>query len=243
MLKIRNLTVRHNQITAVNSVSLHINKNEMVTLIGSNGAGKTSLLEAIAGLNSNKDGEVIYQNENISKYNSNRIVSEGISLVPEGRQIFGSMSVMDNLLLGGYSRLKKEKRESLNFDFVLDMFPVLKERIKQPAGSLSGGEQQMLAIARAIMSKPKVLLLDEPSTGLAPIIIKQIFQTLKKLKEESGLSVLLVEQNAKLSLEFSDRGYALETGVIISEGKSSDLLRDKNIVRAYLGRDYKEVTD
>lgn len=243
MLKIRNLTVRHNQITAVNSASLHINKNEMVTLIGSNGAGKTSLLEAITGLNPNKEGEVIYQNENIAKYNSDRIVSEGISLVPEGRQIFGSMSVMDNLLLGGYSRLKKEKRESLNFDFVLDMFPVLKERIKQPAGSLSGGEQQMLAIARAIMSKPKVLLLDEPSTGLAPIIIKQIFQTLKKLKDESGLSILLVEQNAKLSLEFSDRGYALETGVIISEGKSSDLLRDKNIVRAYLGRDYKEVTD
>lgn len=243
MLKIKNLVVRHNEITAIKGVSLHLRNGEIVTLIGSNGAGKTSLLEAIVGLNSNKEGEIIFNNENIIGYTSYKIVSLGISLVPEGRQIFNSMTVYDNLILGAYSRLKKEKRNSIEIEFIFNIFPVLKERIKQIAGTLSGGEQQMLGIARSLMSKPKILLLDEPSTGLAPIVVKEIFKRLDILRKESGISILLVEQNAKLALEFSDRGYLLETGLIVSEGDSKDLLKDNNIIRAYLGKNYKEVTD
>ncbi|HOJ63365.1 MAG TPA: ABC transporter ATP-binding protein [Spirochaetota bacterium] len=243
MLRIKNLVVRHNEITAIKGVSLHLKKGEIVTLIGSNGAGKTSLLEAIAGLNSNKDGEILFENENITSYTSYKIVSLGISLVPEGRQIFSSMTVYDNILLGSYSRLKKEKRDAIQIDFIFNLFPVLKERIRQIAGTLSGGEQQMLAIARALMAKPKILLLDEPSTGLAPIVVKEIFKTLNVLRKESNISILLVEQNAKLALEFSDRGYLLETGFIVAEGESKDLLMDNNIIRAYLGKNYNEVTD
>jgi len=243
MLRIKNLVVRHNEITAIKGVSLHLKKGEIVTLIGSNGAGKTSLLEAIAGLNSNKDGEILFENENITSYTSYKIVSLGISLVPEGRQIFSSMTVYDNILLGSYSRLKKEKRDAIQIDFIFNLFPVLKERIRQIAGTLSGGEQQMLVIARALMAKPKILLLDEPSTGLAPIVVKEIFKTLNVLRKESNISILLVEQNAKLALEFSDRGYLLETGFIVAEGESKDLLMDNNIIRAYLGKNYNEVTD
>ena len=243
MLKIKNLIVRHNAITAIKGVSIHLKKGEIVTLIGSNGAGKTSLLEAIVGLNSEKEGEIIFDNEDILSYSSYKIVSLGISLVPEGRQIFSSMTVYDNLILGAYSRFKKEKRKSIDIEFIFNIFPVLKERIKQVAGTLSGGEQQMLAIARALMAKPKVLLLDEPSTGLAPIVVKDIFNRLDLLRKEKDISILLVEQNAKLALEFSDRGYLLETGFIVLEGDSKDLLMDNNIIRAYLGKNYKEITD
>ncbi|HOV15465.1 MAG TPA: ABC transporter ATP-binding protein [Spirochaetota bacterium] len=243
MIKIKNLSVKHSQIEAVKGVSLHIKEKEIVTLIGSNGAGKTSLLEAIAGLNKNITGEIIFGKNDITKNSCEQNVHLGISLVPEGRQIFNSMSVKDNLLLGAYSRLKKEKKASITFDFVYELFPILKEREKQLAGTLSGGQQQMLAIGRALMANPKILLLDEPSTGLAPLVIREIFKILKDLKEKLGLSILLVEQNAKLSLEYSERGYVLETGVIISEGDSVDLVRDNNIVRAYLGKNYKEVTD
>ncbi len=243
MLKIKNLVVKHNDIKAIKGVSLHLKKGEIVTLIGSNGAGKTSLLEAIVGLNNNKEGEIIFNDQDITFYTSYDIVSLGISLVPEGRQIFNTMTVYDNLLLGAYSRFRKEKRKAITVDFIFDIFPVLKERRKQIAGTLSGGEQQMLAIGRALMSKAEILLLDEPSTGLAPIIVKEIFSRLQILRKESGLTILLVEQNAKLALEFSDRGYILETGFIVGEGLSKDLLTDNNIIRAYLGRNYKEVTD
>lgn len=243
MLKIKNLVVKHGRIEAVKGITLHVKEKEIVTLIGGNGAGKTSLLEAIAGLNKNIAGEIIFEDIDISKNSPEQNVNLGISLVPEGRQIFNSMSVKDNLLLGAYSRLKKEKKNNLTFDFVYDLFPILKEREKQLAGTLSGGQQQMLAVGRALMANPKVLLLDEPSTGLAPLVVKEIFKILKDLKSKIGLSILLVEQNAKLSLEYSERGYALETGVIITEGASSDLSKDNNIARAYLGKDYKNITD
>jgi len=243
MLKIRNLIVRHKQIEAVKGVSIHIMPGEIVTLIGSNGAGKTSLLESIVGLNKNSDGEILFENRNILNHSCSDIVSSGVSLVPEGRQIFNSMSVNDNLFLGAYSRLKKEKKSSISLDSIYDLFPVLKARSSQIAGTLSGGEQQMLAIGRALMAKPKILLLDEPSTGLAPLIIKNIFKKLKELSESTGISMLIVEQNARLALEYSKRGYVLETGFIVSEGESKDILSDKNIIRAYLGKDYKEVTD
>jgi branched-chain amino acid transport system ATP-binding protein len=243
MLKIRNLSVRHNEIEAVRGVSLHVSHGEIVTLIGSNGAGKTSLLESVMGLNNNIDGEILFENTNIADKSSRDIVSAGISLVPEGRQIFGSMPVEDNLYLGAYSRFKNEKKHSITFDEIYELFPVLKTRNRQISGTLSGGEQQMLAIGRALMAKPKILLLDEPSTGLAPIIVKNIFRILKNLSENTGLSILLVEQNARLALEYSKRGYVLETGMIVSEGDSADLLQDKNIIRAYLGKDYRQVTD
>lgn len=243
MLKIKNLVVKHKEIEAVKGISIHIGKNEIITLIGSNGAGKTSFLEALAGLNKNLSGEIIFDGSNIIEFPPYQIVSMGISLVPEGRQIFSSMSVHDNLILGAYTRFKKEKMISITMDFIYDIFPVLKKRSNQMAGTLSGGEQQMLAIGRALMAKPKVLLLDEPSTGLAPLVVKDIFNTLERLKSEIGLSILLVEQNARLALEYSSRGYVVETGVIISEGESKDLLNDNNIIRAYLGKNYKEVTD
>jgi branched-chain amino acid transport system ATP-binding protein len=243
MLKIRNLTVRHKQIEAIKGVSLHVGQKEIITLIGSNGAGKTSLLEAIVGLNKNISGEIFFENKDIIKSASDEIVRDGISLVPEGRQVFSSMTVKDNLLLGAYTRLKKEKLNSISMDLIYDIFPILKTRSKQMAGTLSGGEQQMLVIGRALMAKPKVLLLDEPSTGLAPIIVKNMFKILNDLCKELEISVLLVEQNARLALEYSTRGYVLETGFIVSEGESSDLIQDNNIIRAYLGKDYKEVTD
>jgi branched-chain amino acid transport system ATP-binding protein len=243
MLKIKNLTVRHKQIEAVKGVSLHVGHKEIVTLIGSNGAGKTSLLEAIVGLNKNSGGEIIFDGKDIIRSSCDEIVAGGISLVPEGRQIFNSMSVRDNLILGAYSRLKNEKKNAIRMDFIFELFPILKTRSSQTAGTLSGGEQQMLAVGRALMAKPKILLLDEPSTGLAPIVVKNIFKILKNLCLETGISILLVEQNAKLSLEYSNRGYVLETGFIISGGESKDLLRDNNIIRAYLGKNYKEVTD
>ena len=243
MLKIRNLSVKHNEIEAVRGVSIHVTHGEIVTLIGSNGAGKTSLLESIIGLNRNISGEILFENKLITDQSPSGIVSSGIALVPEGRQIFSSMTVEDNLYLGAFSRFKNEKKHSISFDEVYELFPVLKTRKKQMSGTLSGGEQQMLAIGRALMAKPKILLLDEPSTGLAPIIVKNIFRILKNLSENSGLSILLVEQNARLALEYSKRGYVLETGMIVSEGDSSDLLQDNNIIRAYLGKDYKEVTD
>ncbi|OHD08195.1 MAG: branched-chain amino acid ABC transporter ATP-binding protein [Spirochaetes bacterium GWC1_27_15] len=243
MLKIKNLSVKHGQIEAVKGVSLHINPKEIITLIGSNGAGKTSLLEAIVGLNKNIDGEINFNGTDIIKLNSDQIVNLGISLVPEGRQIFSKMTVSDNLLLGAYPRLKKEKVSSISFDFIYTLFPILKEKTKLLAGTLSGGQQQMVAIGRALMAKPKILLLDEPSTGLAPLVIKDIFKILFNLKEQLGISIILVEQNARLALEYSTRGYVIETGFIVSEGDSKDLLSDNNIVRAYLGKNYKEVTD
>lgn len=242
MLRVRNLRGFYGNLQALKGVSLHIEKGEIVSLIGANGAGKSTLLNSISGVLPSKKGQVLLNNRNIINFSPQRIVKEGISLVPEGRQLFTPLSVMDNLLLGAYQRFKKKGKAQVGTDMenIFRVFPVLKERKKQVAGTLSGGEQQMLAIARALMSKPELLLLDEPSMGLAPRVSKQISQIILKLREE-GTTIFLVEQNARVALELADRGYVIETGKIVVEGVCEELLRNRDVIRAYLGKGYKKV--
>lgn len=241
MLKIRNLRGFYGNLQALKSVSLHIQQGEIVTLIGANGAGKSTLLNCISGIIASKQGQILLNEKNIIDFSPQRIVKEGISLVPEGRQLFTPLSVMDNLLLGAYHRYARKNKTQIEQDLteIFQTFPILKERERQIAGTLSGGEQQMLAIARALMSRPKLLLLDEPSLGLAPKVCKEIFRTILKLRER-GTTIFLVEQNAKVALELAHRGYVLETGKIVTEGSSQELLKNREIVRSYLGRGYKK---
>ncbi len=242
MLMLKSLNVYYGKIHAIKGVSLHVNKAEIVTLIGANGAGKSSILNAISGLTGETKGSVIFEGEDITKLAPDKIVKRGIVQVPEGRLIFTDLPVKDNLILGAYIRYGKEKSSVINetLDFVYEIFPILKERHNQIAGTLSGGEQQMLAIGRALMAKPRLLLLDEPSIGLAPNIIKSIFNVIRKLNED-GLTMLLVEQNAKMALNIAKRGYVIETGKIIVQGQSDELIENKDVKRAYLGKGYKEV--
>ncbi len=239
MLKIKNLDVYYGKLYTLKKVSLHIKKGEIVTLIGSNGAGKTTLLNTISGIVKPASGSILFEGGDITKLTPEKIVKTGISQVPEGRLIFKTLTVEENLLLGAYSQysLRKKKQIQGEIEIVYNLFPKLKERKKQLAGTLSGGEQQMLAVGRALMSKPKLLLLDEPSMGLAPNIIREVFQHILELKKLYGLTVLLVEQNAKSALKIADRGYVLETGRVILEGTSEDLLLNRDVQRAYLGRD------
>ncbi len=233
MLKVTNINVSYGAIHAIHNLSLVVNDGEIVTLIGANGAGKTSTLRAISGLNPIKSGEIIYNDKVISTLGAHKIVAQGLSQVPEGRRIFGDQTVEANLLLGAYLRKSKsEIKESM--EMVFNSFPRIKERRKQLAGTLSGGEQQMLAIGRALMAKPNLLLLDEPSMGLAPIIVEEIFEIIKKIRK-SGTTILLVEQNANAALQIADRGYVLETGKVVLEGLAQDLLHDDSVRRAYLG--------
>lgn len=239
MLKIKNLDVYYGKLYTLKKVSLHIKRGEIVTLIGSNGAGKTTLLNTISGLIKPASGSIVFEEKEISKETPEKIVKIGISQVPEGRLIFKTLTVEENLLLGAYSQysLKRKKQIQEDMGGVYNLFPKLKERKNQLAGTLSGGEQQMLAIGRALMAKPKLLLLDEPSMGLAPNIIKEVFEHIVELRQLYGLTVLLVEQNAKSALKIADRGYVLETGRVILEGTAEDLLLNKDVQRAYLGRD------
>ncbi|QJT09219.1 ABC transporter ATP-binding protein [Oceanidesulfovibrio marinus] len=236
LLTLRNVDIFYGRIHAVKRVSMHVNAGEIVALIGGNGAGKTSLLTAISGLVRPASGSVSYEGKDIHKARAERIVRMGVSHVPEGRLVFGPMSVADNLALGGYVRKSKEETRR-DIDQIYAMFPVLAERRRQLAGTLSGGEQQMLAIGRALMAKPRLLLLDEPSMGLAPRIARDIFSHVVELKERFGLTVLLVEQNAKNALRIADRGYVLETGRVVLQGPADDLLANRDVQRAYLGRD------
>jgi len=242
LLKIRNLRSFYGNLQALKGVSLHIEAGEIVALIGANGAGKSTLLNSISGVISSKRGQILLDGKDITYFPPQRIVKEGISLVPEGRQLFSPLSVMDNLLLGAYQRFSIKKKTQIERDLerVFQIFPILKERRKQVAGTLSGGEQQMLAIARGLMSKPKILLLDEPSMGLAPKIVQDIFRIILRLRDE-GTTIFLVEQNAQKALEIADRGYVIETGRIVFEGKSEELLGNREIIRAYLGRGYRKV--
>jgi len=240
MLKIRNLEAGYGKLRVLKRISMHVDPGEIVTIIGANGAGKTTLLHTITGLVKIGSGEILFKNSNLGRQKPEKIVASGCSLVPEGRQVFSTMTVEENLILGGYVPAKKNKRAvSDGVGKVYELFPVLKERARQLAGTLSGGEQQMLAMGRALMAKPSLIMMDEPSTGLAPLIVKSIFKVILQLREE-GNTVLLVEQNAKAALGIADRGYVLETGKIILQGAAEDLLQNRDVQRAYLGREMEE---
>jgi len=242
MLRIQSLNAFYGNIQALRGISLHVDEGEIVTLLGANGAGKTTLLNAICGLIASRGGKISFCNEDIISLTPERIVRLGISQVPEGRQLFGDLTVLDNLILGSYLHYRKRKKEVYaHLDFVFEIFPILKERQKQYAGTLSGGEQQMLAIGRALMSDPRLLLLDEPSMGLAPKVVNEIFRVVTQLRSEQNTTILLVEQNVHVALDAADRGYIMETGRIVLQGSSEELLENKEIKRAYLGKGYKEV--
>lgn len=232
ILTINNLSVYYGQIQALKNINLKIDEGEIVTLLGANGAGKTTTMRCISGLIRASSGEINYLNNNIADINPSAIVSMGISQSPEGRRVFSVLSVLENLMLGGYTRPIAETKKTI--DEVFAIFPRLYERKSQLAGTLSGGEQQMLAIGRALIAKPKLLLLDEPSLGLAPIIVRDIFRTLINIRK-LGTTILLVEQNARMALKIADRGYVLETGKIVIEGKSLDLINSDEIQTSYLG--------
>jgi len=233
MLEIKSLMVHYGGICALNDVSLHVEPGEIVAVIGANGAGKSTLMRTVAAIKTYTSGEILFDGRPLKK-DPSKVVRDGVTLVPEGRRIFAPLTVRENLLLGAYTRNShKELQDTLEEIFTL--FPRLKERISQRGGTLSGGEQQMLAVGRALMSKPKLLLLDEPSLGLAPIVIDAMFDTIIRLNKEMGLTILVVEQNASLALEVCNRAYVLETGSLRMEGRGQDLLHDERVMHSYLG--------
>jgi branched-chain amino acid transport system ATP-binding protein len=232
MLHVEDLHVYYGSIHALKGVSLEVNEGEIVSLIGANGAGKTTLLAAIMNQQTNKTGHITFLDKNIDSVSTASIVKSGMTLVPEGRRIFPRLSVQDNIMLGSYFRTDKEV--GVDLAKVYELFPRMYERRRQVAGTLSGGEQQMLVIGRAIMSRPKVLLLDEPSMGLAPIVVREIFRTIQRLNHD-GATILLVEQNANMALRLANRGYVLETGSIVLTGTGRELMVNENVKKAYLG--------
>lgn len=233
MLKVENLVVNYGMINAVRDVSFEVNQGEIVSLIGANGAGKSTILRTISGLIKPASGNITYEDNNLLTYAPRKIVAEGLSQVPEGRHVFKGMSVKENLELGAFLRKDKEGIEA-DMESVYQRFPILLERKNQDAATLSGGEQQMLAMGRALMSKPRLLLLDEPSMGLAPIFIKEIFNIIEAINKQ-GTTVLLIEQNAKMALTIASRGYVLETGKVVLSGTGQELLESDEVQKAYLG--------
>lgn len=233
MLEIKDLEVYYGMIQAIKGVSFEVNEGEVIALIGANGAGKTTILHTITGLLEAKKGSVIFDGKDITKTPAHKIVSMGMAHVPEGRRVFANLSVLQNLKMGAYTRKDKEEIAG-NLETVYRRFPRLEERQNQLAGTLSGGEQQMLAMGRALMSQPRIILMDEPSMGLSPIFVNEIFDIIKEVSA-GGTTVLLVEQNAKKALSISNRAYVLETGKIVLEGKAGDLLNNDSIKKAYLG--------
>ena len=232
MLKVDNINVYYGAIHAIKDISFEVNEGEVVTLIGANGAGKSTILKTVSGLLRSKTGSIEFEGANLGHVAPHKIVNLGLAHVPEGRRVFTRMTVEENLEMGGYTRPNGEIDASIAA--VYEQFPRLKERRKQVAGTLSGGEQQMLAMGRALMSKPKLLMLDEPSMGLAPILVEQIFEIIQSL-HKAGTTILLVEQNAQMALSVADRGYVLETGKIVTTGTGKDLLEDESVKKAYLG--------
>ena len=232
MLDVKDINVYYGAIHAVRNVSLEVNAGEIVSIIGANGAGKSTILKTLVGLLRSKTGEISFEGQNISHMSPAAIVRQGIALVPEGRRVFPRLSVEDNLLLGAYAR--KDGEVSQDIQRIYEMFPRLAERRKQNAGTLSGGEQQMLATGRGMMSRPKLLLLDEPSMGLAPVLVHQIFETILDINEQ-GTTILLVEQNAHMALSIADRGYVLETGEVVLAGQAEELIDNDEVRCAYLG--------
>ena len=232
MLTVENLHVYYGAIHAIQGISFSVRKGEIVTLIGANGAGKSTILKTISGLLQPREGKVFLEGEEISALAPHQIVARGISQVPEGRRVFPELSVLENLVLGAYQRKGKEHLNEL--ERVFELFPRLKERKNQPAGTLSGGEQQMLAIGRGLMARPRLLLLDEPSMGLAPLLVKEIFAIIREINA-AGTTILLVEQNAHMALSIAQSGYVLETGEIVLSGSAAELVRNKEVRKAYLG--------
>ncbi|MDU4848746.1 MAG: ABC transporter ATP-binding protein [Clostridium sp.] len=233
MLKVSNLNVSYGAVHAIHNVNLEVNEGEIVSLIGANGAGKTTILHTITGLKDATSGSITYNDTDLRKIDPSNIVTLGMAHVPEGRHVFSQMTVEENLKMGAYYRKDKPKIELDIYD-IYKRFPRLKERYKQTAGTLSGGEQQMLAMGRAIMSQPKILLMDEPSMGLSPLLVKEIFKIVEEL-HDTGITILLVEQNAKMALSIADRAYVLETGHVSMTGNAKELLADDIIRKAYLG--------
>lgn len=236
LLRVNNLRCGYGSLEVVRGASLHVCAGEIVGLLGANGAGKSSLLKSIVGLLPPWQGEIVVSGRSTRGLPPWRSVSRSVVLVPEGRQVFAEMTVRENLLMGGYHNPDR----AMDIEGVLEQFPRLGERFHQLGGTLSGGEQQMLALGRALMARPKMLLLDEPSMGLAPLLVKEVFDEIRKMKER-GVTVLLVEQNAIATLQIADRAYVMETGEIVMEGEANDLLRNPEVKRAYLGKGYKEV--
>ncbi|GAN81843.1 ABC transporter ATP-binding protein [Acidocella aminolytica] len=232
LLQVTDLRVNYGQIEALKGVSLHVKIGEIVAILGANGAGKTTLMRTLSGLLTPRSGTIMFEGTDITRLGADKIVRHGIAQSPEGRRVFGTLTVMENLRLGAFTRPANEIQESL--DFVLDMFPRLRDRRSQLAGTMSGGEQQMLAIGRALMAKPRLLLLDEPSLGLAPIIFQGIFRTLREIAD-SGVTILIVEQNARSVLKLADRGYVLEVGRFVLEDTAKALLTSPEVQAAYLG--------
>jgi len=223
-------------------ISLRVQEGEIVTLIGANGAGKSTLLNTVAGLVPANEGQILFEGKEIGGLSAVKVVQRGLALVPEGRRLFAPLTVMDNLILGAYQRYSRSQRPQIQetLDLVFNLFPILKERSGQLAGTLSGGEQQMLAIGRALMSAPRLILLDECSLGLAPLVVDEILNAIQELRQ-TGVTALLVEQNARKALHIADRGYVIETGQIVAEGECRELLNNPEIGRAYLGKDYEEM--
>jgi len=244
MLRVRNLVSGYGGRRVLKGISMHVDKGEIVAIIGANGAGKTTLLKSIAGILKPEDGEVLLCGSDMKNKKSDEIIGLGCALVPEGRELFPFMTVRENLNLGSYSRQKKGKRAEIqeNFDSVYALFPRLKERQGQFAGSLSGGEQQMLAIGRALMGEPSFVMFDEPSMGLAPLVIKDILLNIALLRER-GKTILVVEQNARAILKIADRGYVMESGSLILSGTSAELLENADVQRAYLGKEYSSIAE
>lgn len=233
MLKVENLKVNYGGIEALKGISFEVKSGNIVSLIGANGAGKSTTLKSIVGLVKAKEGSIKYEDKNLLSVDTKKIVKNGITLVPEGRRVFSNLTVLENLKIGAFTRNDKEIDKDI--EWVFSLFPRLKERTWQLAGTLSGGEQQMLAVGRALMSRPKLLMMDEPSLGLAPIIVQEIFNIIKQIKNQ-GVTVLLIEQNANAALKIADYGYVLETGRIIIEGSGKELLENKQVREAYLGK-------
>ena len=233
LLEVKNLVVSYGAIKALRGISFSVEQGEVISLIGSNGAGKTTTLHSISNLIKKNSGSIFFEGTDITNLSADKIVKMGLIQVPEGRRVFANLSVKENLEMGAYLRKDKEQIKK-DMEWGYELFPRLKERLSQLAGSLSGGEQQMLAMARALMSKPKLLLLDEPSMGLAPILVDEIFEIIKKISS-AGTTILLVEQNAYKALSIANRAYILETGEITKDGKASDLITDKAVISAYLG--------
>lgn len=236
LLQVENINTYYGNIHALKDVSLHVDSGEIVAVIGANGAGKTTLLNTLSGVLHPRTGKILFEDQPIGKLSPDKVVRVGISQVPEHRQVFSTLNVLDNLLLGAYLRHGREPKEEIgnDLDYVFGIFPILKDRQKQMGGTLSGGEQQMLAVGRGLMARPKLLLMDEPSLGLAPLLVREIFRVVGELREH-GATILLVEQNARAALKLADRGYVMETGNVVLEGTSEELLGDERVQEAYLG--------